>query len=338
MRAISGESFSCQPLFPYSETRVSSEYSPTSGERLLAGFQMTAALKPVERRTRLAPAEFFATYVKNAIPVAVTGALSGSVPVERWSLDYFRKLVGDQFVSVKYGDLSQLRSSSVLLSDYLDEVERYESGLAQDRAGAKDRPAYLHDVPLVSMLGGAVTDLAGLPAAYFPKWYGNQWWKFAQFFLGPSGSVTPLHFDTLLTHNLFFQVAGRKRFILLRPGEAKYCYRRSWRWFAVDAETPDYAAHPLFRKAEPAGCVIGPGDMLYLPPGTLHQVRSLDCGISFNVDWHTPDSAARGIAAVLSGMPLQNLYYNTLLALGLCTGISADRILPFYRSYLNYRS
>ena len=226
----------------------------------------------------------------------------------------------------------------MVLSHYLDSLKRYEDGRAKDSAFLGARPPYLHDVPLMNILAGADSDLAEVPAAYFPNWYGNQWQNFAQFFLGPSGSLTPLHFDTLLTHNLFFQVAGRKRFILVPPEQAKYCYRQSWRWFAVDAEAPDYAVHPLFRKAMLLECIVGAGDMLYLPPGTLHQVRSLDFAISFNVDWHTRSSALRGVAAVMSGMPRKNLIYNFLLALGLCTGVPAGRILPFYRSYLNYKS
>lgn len=329
---VSSLTFQCR------EMSQSSMAAASAGNLDSKDVPVIANAKTVERRPQLSAVEFYTRYVRKRIPVVVTGAFSDSIPVGRWSFDYFRERAGDRLVSVKYGDLAELSSSDVVLSHYLDKVERYEANRAGDKAALGDWPGYLHDVPLVSILGGATSDLDDVPAGYFPSWYGSQWPKFAQFFLGPPGSLTPLHFDTLLTHNLFFQVAGRKRFILLAPEQAAYCYRKSWRWFAVDAEAPDYAVHPLYRKAEPLECIVGPGDMLYLPPGTLHQVRSLDCAISFNVDWHTRGSALRGVAAVLSGMPLKNLFYNSLLALGLCTGIPANRILPFYRSYLNYKS
>ena len=115
---------------------------------------------------------------------------------------------------------------------------------------AAPRPAYLHDIPLMSVVPSAASDIEAL-TEYFPAWYGALWPRFAQLFLGSSGSVTPLHFDCSLTHNLFFQVIGEKRFTLLPPKQAGYCYRKNWRWFEVDVERPDYERHPLYRLATP---------------------------------------------------------------------------------------
>ncbi|WP_347257367.1 cupin-like domain-containing protein, partial [Methylocaldum sp.] len=111
-----------------------------------------------------------------------------------------------------------------------------------------------------------------------------------------------------------------------------------WRWCEVDAENPNFVRHPLFREAQVRECTVEPGDMLYMPPGMLHHVRSLDCAISFNVDWHTRESSVQGILALGRGMPLKNVYYNAVIALGLCAGISAEQVLPWCRSYLNYVS
>jgi hypothetical protein len=70
----------------------------------------------------------------------------------------------------------------------------------------------------------------------------------------------------------------------------------------------------------------------------LHHVRSLDCTISFNVDWHTKTSACKGVMALARGMPRKNVYYNAVIALGTCFGLSAKQVLPWYKSYLNYVS
>jgi hypothetical protein len=296
----------------------------------------------VERRPGLEAEEFFLGYVAQNRPVLVPGALRDCPALTRWSLDYLRSVSGGKTVRVKQGladsGVSGLRSVPRLFAAYLDELEDYEARLRGGAATAQERPAYLHDVPLASLLPGLEADLEGFPHAYFPGWYGREWWRFAQFFLGPSHSLTPLHFDCLLTHNLFFQVAGRKRFTLLPHGQHPLCYRYQWRWFEVDPENPDGQRHPLYENAEPAACVVGPGDMLYMPPGMLHHVRSLDLGISFNVDWHTKGSALNGVWAARRGMPAKNVYYNAVVALGLCLGIPARRVLPFYRSYLNYVS
>jgi hypothetical protein len=297
----------------------------------------------VERREHLSPEEFLAEYVAKHRPVVVPGALNGCRAVSRWTLDHLRTAAGHRIVRLKAGltesGVGGLKTVSATLGDYIDSLEAYESGRRPEgTAHAVQRPPYLHDVPLAGLLPDAVDDLDGFPAGYFPRWYRRDWWKFAQFFLGPSRSLTPLHFDCLLTHNLFFQVMGRKRFTLLPYDQLPYCYRYRWRWCEVDAENPDYARHPLYRHARPLECIVAPGDLLYMPPGMLHHVRSLDCAISFNVDWHTPDSALRGVLALARGMPLKNVYYNAVIACGLCTGIPARRLLPWYRSYLNYVS
>ena len=39
----------------------------------------------VERRPQLTPVEFFDYYVKEKIPVVVSGGFSRSIPVERWT-------------------------------------------------------------------------------------------------------------------------------------------------------------------------------------------------------------------------------------------------------------
>ncbi|MGX2029273.1 cupin-like domain-containing protein [Methylocaldum gracile] len=297
---------------------------------------------PIERRAKLSSADFFSGYVAKGVPVVVSGALNRCPALARWTFDHLRRVSGQRFVKLKQGladeGVAGLRTVDARLSEYLDQLEAYQPRLESDEMAAKDRPPYFHDVPLLGVLPDAANDLRGFPSHYFPGWYRPYWLQFAQFFLGPKHSLTPLHFDCLLTHNLFFQVAGRKRFILLDHDQLPYCYRYRWRWCEVDAENPNFVRHPLFREAQVRECTVEPGDMLYMPPGMLHHVRSLDCAISFNVDWHTRESSVRGILALGRGMPLKNVYYNTVIALGLCTGVSAKRVLPWYRSYLNYVS
>lgn len=296
----------------------------------------------VERREALSPRDFLSGYVAKGRPVVVPGALGRCPAIQRWTFDHLRRVSGRRQVTLKQGladaGVEGLKTVGSDLNAYLDRLEAYESRLRSDGAPAGERPPYLHDVPLLNVLPDAADDLAGFPADYFPNWYRSDCLRFAQFFLGPTHSLTPLHFDCLLTHNLFFQVAGRKRFILLDHGQLPCCYRYRWRWCEVDAENPDFTRHPLYREAQVRECTVGPGDMLYMPPGMLHHVRSLDCAISFNMDWHTRRSAVRGVLALARGMPPKNVYYNAAIALGLYTGISAKRVLPWYRSYLNYVS
>jgi hypothetical protein len=286
----------------------------------------------VDRRERLSPKEFAELYVQARRPVHVVGGMRGCAASTRWTLDHLRRGKGDVAVPVKEWDGSSIKVGRELLRDYIDALKAHE------RDETAPRPAYLHDIPLTSLLPDAEVDLSAFPRDYFPAWYGAQWTNFAQLFLGPSGSVTPLHFDCLLTHNLFFQLIGAKRFTLIPHEQLSYCYPYNWRWCAVDVEAPDLERHPLYRHATPVEVVVEPGDVLYMPPGTLHHVRSLDCALSFNVDWHTRRSAIEGAAALLRGMPAKNVYYNLVMAVGLWGGVPPKRLMPYYRSYLNYVS
>jgi hypothetical protein len=296
----------------------------------------------LERREGLSPLTFFSDFVEKSRPVIIPNALKDCPALSRWTMDHLAQVAGNRPVQLKQGlneeGVNGLRTITTRLDGYLEQLANFENLLQRNGATAKQRPAYLHDLPLLSVLPDAANDLESFPTAYFPEWYQTDWLKFAQFFLGPSHSLTPLHFDCLLTHNLFFQIRGRKRFTLLHHDQLPSCYRYKWRWCEVDVENPDFIRYPLYRAAQVQECIVEAGDMLYMPPGMLHHVRSLDCSISFNVDWHTRGSAIRGVMALLKGMPIKNVYYNTVIALGQCAGLSAGQVLPWYRSYLNYVS
>jgi hypothetical protein len=188
------------------------------------------------------------------------------------------------------------------------------------------------------MIPALKNELEPFPVDLFPRFFRDQWWTFTQFFVGPSQSQTPLHFDTLLTHNLFFQVYGSKRFVMVDAADREHCYPHNWRWSPVDPDDPDLERFPRFRNARVLSCVVEAGDLLYMPPGTLHKVTSLAPSISFNVDWHDRRSALNGLLAVRDHMPAQNLRYNLLFALGVLAGVPRKVLMPGLRSYYVYIS
>jgi hypothetical protein len=284
----------------------------------------------VERRARMSGTDFHADYVVPGRPVIIEGALASCPALRTWSPQYFKRLAGDRTMRVKGGNVAALQSHEMSLGDYVDLIEGASVG--------DEPPPYLHDLPLLSMLPELRHDLEPFPRSLLSSMYRTKWWEFTQFFLGAKASLTPLHFDCLETQNLFFQVYGEKRWILVDREDARHCYLRDWRWSQVDAEAPDLDKYPDYRNVRPMECTLGPGDVLYVPPGTLHHVRGRGVSISFNIDWHTRMSALRGVLAFRRGMPLTNVRYNLAAAVGLWARLPSDAIMPFYRSYLNYIS
>lgn len=292
-----------------------------------------ATLPSVDRRAGLTGEAFNSEYVSKGRPVIIAGAQGRWKAHSDWSPEYFASNLPDLKVLIKEFTPAGIEKKQWKVADYVDYLCRYEQ--QEDKTIP---PLYCHDIPIFHLAPDLAEDIMPFPLEFFPDWYHEGWWRYIQFFMGPSRSLTPLHFDCLLTHNLFFQVFGRKRFTLVSREEWDGCYRKGWRWFEVDPEQPDYERHPRFKQVSLMEALLQPGDILYMPPGMAHHVRSLDRSISFNIDWHTPSSAVQGVMAGLRGMPRENIYYNSLVCLGLFCKLPSRLIFPFYKSYLNYVS
>ncbi|MGM1058985.1 cupin-like domain-containing protein [Saccharothrix sp. Mg75] len=296
----------------------------------------TAPTWSADVRSDLSPAEFYRDYV-NKRPVLMKGALAHLPATRSWSLPYFAEIAPDLPVRLKVGRVADGRTSSVRMADYCASVLEWEA-LPEEVRAEREPPAYLHDVPLLAMVPRLRDELKPFPAELLPSFFAKQWWEFPQFFVGPSRAVTPLHFDTLLTHNLFFQFHGSKRFVMVAPEDRDRAYTYNWRWSGVDPDAPDYEKNPRFEGVQTTTRVVEAGDVLYMPPGTLHKVTSLSASVSFNIDWHDPVSAVRSVLAVKDGMPIQNLRYNLLFALGVCGRIPLKVLMPALKSYFVYIS
>jgi len=288
---------------------------------------MSPGYPPLEELDSLSEATF-RTYHLGRRAVVLRNALAGVPAVTRWDADYLRRVVGHQSVKVKEtSHLGGSPSRRMTLTRFLDQL--------QEPGPERDAPrSYLHDTPLLVEGTALLSDLHNLPLGLLPRWYRASWWRFALFFIGAPGSLTPLHFDSLETHNLFFQIRGRKRFIVVPPEAADRCYKRGWRWSNVDAERPDLRRYPRFAECGAKESTVGAGDMIYIPPRSFHQVRGLDPTISFNLDWHTTASAWRGVAAVFRGMPPAHVATNVVHALGLTTHLPARMLYPILRRHL----
>jgi hypothetical protein len=235
-------------------------------EAIKAAARALPPISAVPRVGRLDAAAFRARAAQG-LPFLIPGlashwplaALTPQTLRERFSALPVRARVGD-YVNTAFAADRAMQDMSML--EYLD--------LAA--AGTEGLPPYLGNLELREL-----NRFCHWPA-YFTKPGPPRFW------LGPAGTVTPLHAD--YDDNIFVQVWGTKRIFLAPPHHDQFLYPREANALLFgspfDPELPDFARFPLARQAALVACTVGPGDMLYVPAGWFHQVRSLTFSLSSN--------------------------------------------------------
>ena len=130
------------------------------------------------------------------------------------------------------------------------------------------------------------------PAA---DWYND---GFGWVFIGPAGTVTPLHVDLFGTHAWLAQIAGRKRCWLYAPSDAGYLYDGR-----VNPLMPDLNQFPLYRKASPIELVLEPGEVLFIPTGWMHYVIALEKSITLTFNFVDASNFASHMLAIARDLP-----------------------------------
>ena len=230
-------------------------------------------------RIRALDAAAFRARAEEGLPFVVTGlvrrwplaALTPQALRERFSHLPVRARVGD-YINTAFAPDRAMQDMS--MREYLDLVDSGTEGL----------PPYLGNLELREL-----NSLCHWPA-YFGKMGPPRFW------LGPAGTVTPLHCD--YDDNIFAQIWGTKRIFLSPPHHDVFLYPNEANAILFgspfDPEAPDFERFPLARQASMIECIINPGELLYVPAGWYHQVRALTFSLSAN-RW------ARAVPLALSG-------------------------------------
>ena len=223
------------------------------------------------------------------------------------------------------------------VEQYYSEMETWYSDISSGKTTEDSYPPYLHDTPILKNAPQLAKELQNFPLDYLPNWYSKDWYKFCLFFIGPSKGTTPLHFDSCETNNLFFQVSGTKKFIIVPENDRLEPFRLKWQWSSINAEAPSQVEEELLQSVGAFEVILEPNDILYMPPRTWHQVRMIEPGVSFNIDWHTKQSSLRSLASLVKKSPVRNAFnYNLPLALGLWLGIPSSLLYPWLQKHLDF--
>jgi Rps23 Pro-64 3,4-dihydroxylase Tpa1-like proline 4-hydroxylase len=231
--------------------------------------------RSVDEFRELAPSEFFDRYFSANRTVVLRGAFSESGAVNRWSPDYFAAHYSDVPVDItsERGSVQdyeiQFRETvrSVPFGEFVKRLSETSGNdfylVARNNFFENPRLSHLRDE--LQPPAGIIADQDRSPGS-------------AKLWIGPAGTVTPLHFDE---HSILFaQIYGRKHFKLVPATDYPLVYPRDRFYSSVDPEQVDTDRYPLFAQACLMDVVLEPGDALFLPAGWWHWVRSLSTSIS----------------------------------------------------------
>lgn len=250
---------------------VAAERATRRGRRLGAIVRLArerSRALTIERREGVAPDTFFGTYVAGNVPVLLPDFARDWPAVGRWTLAHLERVVGDAPISVTEGRSalpahernSGRHSRETTVRELVARIraagetdELY--AVAQDRNLTRPELA-----PLLADLdlSRGLLDAARLTAG-------------AALWLGPAGTVTPLHHDT--SSILFVQILGRKRLTLVAPSELALLDHARAMYAQIEPEELPAEVHR--HELE-----LGPGETLFIPVGWWHHVRALSPSIS----------------------------------------------------------
>ena len=283
---------------------------------------------PLEERTALDPEDFFQAFLLQNRPVIMRRAIARWPAVQKWSPEYLRTMVEGAKVVIQsksdYGSSGSKR--------HFEESKEVDFANVVDMMTLDDAPdmSYVRQTRVWKEIAALVDDIE--PLRYGPanlaKTDGNLW-------IGPAGTIAQMHWDP--GHNLFAQIRGEKKWILVPPSESHMTYgnkfslseivqdsrlrerfpallenmektmassaslevlvnsgfndserRLLYSWLAqmnncdVNAEEPDPEKTPLFLAAHRYEGTLSAGDLMFIPFGWRHFVRSMSASISMN--------------------------------------------------------
>ena len=199
-------------------------------------------------------------------PVVLRGLWKKYPAYTKWSMDFFRKSMGDIEVGLfgnRKEDISktlQVPNAVMRFDEYLNLIEHQPTDLRLFLF-----PVFKYKPELLKDFG-------------YPE-IASRWIKMPFMFFGPANSVVRMHQDIDMSNVFLTQFHGQKRVVLFHPNQSDLLYRLPFNVHSIaDIDHPDYKEFPGLNYAKGMSVVIEHGDTLFMPSRYWHHIEYLTGG------------------------------------------------------------
>jgi hypothetical protein len=245
-------------------------------EQLLGDLSKLDALSGTElpERHDISGEEFFDSFYLRNRPVVLRGIAAGSGLLD-WSPAALREQFGTLEVQVQTGRRAEPiwdvflrgKTGTMSLADYVDLV--LSAGETNEFYLTANENFLAHDHDQRILADVAFAD-ALLDVDH--RYQGTNLW------LGPAGTISPLHRDRVNVLNV--QTFGSKRITLIDSCQLPRVYNEQSYYSMVDVERPDLERFPDFAAVTVRSAVLQPGDAVFIPVNWWHHLRALQISVS----------------------------------------------------------
>lgn len=216
-------------------------------------------------------------------PALLVDCINHWSALKKWSNpEYLASIAGDRTVPIEVG-------AHYTNDEWSQDLVKFREFLARqiDPTESCDRIEYLAQHNLFDQIPALRTDFSIPEYCCISTDNNSNTSPDIKAWLGPKGTVSPMHFDP--KHNLLCQVFGHKQVVLAAPEDSLNLYPHDDRMLAntsqVDAESVDEKRFPLAVNVRWYRMTLYKGEMLYIPPGWWHHIRSMDKSFSVSFWW-----------------------------------------------------
>lgn len=225
---------------------------------------------PVVESSSINRNDFEKYYLLPQKPVIIRGLWKQYPAYTKWTMDYFRRVMGDIEVDLFSSTLANPGETiskphvKMKFADYLNLIEHSNTDLRIFLFQIfKHKPELLKDFGYPEITG--------------------RYLKIPFLFFGPKNSFTRMHQDIDMSNVFLTQFTGKRRVVLFAPDQSPFLYKLPFNVHSmVDITRPDYVAFPALKFAKGYDSVLEHGDTLFMPSGYWHHIEYIESGFGLS--------------------------------------------------------